>query len=149
MRSTWAAAAGAAGKQEKKAPVAKVAETKVEEKTDNDDVDLFGDDDEEDSVSLLFNRKLNKHSFLYLLPIGSRQEGTRRAESKDLSWNQEDPHCQVTLTLRGQAMGIGDRFGRPRQDDPRHRVGRTRLEDRVQEGTHRLRHQQAHCWVCH
>ena len=78
MRSTWAAAAGAAtGKQEKKAPAAKVAEVKVEEKTDNDDVDLFGDDDEEDSVSLLFNRKLYK-AFI-LIPTPYRKPSRRHS----------------------------------------------------------------------
>jgi hypothetical protein len=75
VRSTWAAAGGAAAaKQEKKAPVAtKAPETKPVVEKESDDVDLFGDDDEEDSVSLLFNRKINKHSFLYNLPIGCHQ----------------------------------------------------------------------------
>lgn len=71
VRHSWAPAGGAAsGKQEKKPAATKPVETKVtEEKPKDDDMDLFGDDDEEDSVGLLFNRKIHNPN-TYLL-IGS------------------------------------------------------------------------------
>lgn len=53
VRSTWAAAGAPAKGAEKKAAPAK-AEAKKEEKPkdEGDDMDLFGDDTEEDAVSL-------------------------------------------------------------------------------------------------
>jgi hypothetical protein len=58
VRATWSAPAGAAKKGEKAPAAKKEAEKKVEEKpADDDELDLFGDDSEEDSdVSLIFNR---------------------------------------------------------------------------------------------
>lgn len=54
VRNSWGAAAGAAAG--KPAPAKKAAEKPKEEKPKaDDDMDLFGDDDEDDAVSLLFN----------------------------------------------------------------------------------------------
>ena len=69
VRLTWAPVGGAAaGKQDKKPAAIIPVETKVaEEKPKDDDMDLFGDDDEEDSVGLLFNRKIhNPNIYMFI-----------------------------------------------------------------------------------
>lgn len=58
VRKTWGGAAATAPKAEKKAAPAKTAEPKKEEKPKkegDEELDLFGDEGEEDAVSLLFN----------------------------------------------------------------------------------------------
>lgn len=60
VRNTWVAPQAPAAKAEKKPAQAapKKEEPKKEEKPAEDDMDLFGDDDEVDEVSLLLNRGL-------------------------------------------------------------------------------------------
>jgi len=60
VRNKWASAGGQAKGGEKKAPAAAPAKKeapKKEEKPADDDMDLFGDEDEGDKVSLLLNSK--------------------------------------------------------------------------------------------
>jgi hypothetical protein len=71
VRATWGAGQAAPAKGEKKAAVAKPEVKKEEPKKEeakkpaaDDDMDLFGDDDEDDEVSLLLNREVKNSKLI-------------------------------------------------------------------------------------